>query len=257
MAGVFITGASSGLGAALAGHYAAGGERVGLVARRGDVLLAVVPSLAEVPGGHLSYVADVGDAGALSAAAKDFIARAGLPRIVIANAGVSVGTLTEHAEDIAAFAAVMRTNVLGMVATFQPFVAAMREAQRGTLVGIASVAGLRGIPGAGAYSASKAAAITYLESLRVELRGSGVRVVTICPGYIATPMTAVNRYAMPFLLSVDEAARRIARQIDRGTRYAVVPWQMAVVARLLRLLPDAVYDRLAAKAGRKPRGLPL
>ena len=189
--------------------------------------------------------------------AEDFIARAGLPRIVIANAGISVGTLTEHVEDIAAFAAIMRTNVLGMVATFQPFVAPMRAARCGTLAGIASVAGVRGIPGAGAYSASKAAAITYLESLRVELRGSGVRVVTICPGYIATPMTAVNRYAMPFLLSADEAARRIARHIDRGTRYAVVPWQMAVVARLMRLLPDAVYDRLAAKAGRKPRGLPL
>ena len=257
MAGVFITGASSGLGAALAGHYAAGGERVGLVARRGDALQAVMRSLAEVPGDHLSYVADVGDAGALLTSAEDFIARAGLPRIVIANAGISVGTLTEHVEDIAAFAAIMRTNVLGMVATFQPFVAPMRAARCGTLAGIASVAGVRGIPGAGAYSASKAAAITYLESLRVELRGSGVRVVTICPGYIATPMTAVNRYAMPFLLSADEAARRIARHIDRGTRYAVVPWQMAVVARLMRLLPDAVYDRLAAKAGRKPRGLPL
>jgi short-subunit dehydrogenase len=117
------------------------------------------------------------------------------------------------------------------------------------------VAGVRGLPGAGAYSASKAAAIAYLESLRVELHGSGVRVVTVCPGYVATPMTAVNDYPMPFLLPADEAARRIARVIERGAGYAVVPWQMAIAARLLRLLPNAVYDRLFARAGRKPRGL--
>jgi short-subunit dehydrogenase len=193
----------------------------------------------------------------VAAAAGDFIARAGVPDIVIANAGVSVGTLTEHAEDLPAFARVFQVNVFGMAATFQPFVAPMRAAQHGTLAGIASVAGIRGVPGAGAYSASKAAAINYLESLRVELRGSGIRVSTICPGYIETPMTAVNRYPMPFLLKADEAARRIARAIDRGASYAVVPWQMAIVARLLRLLPNPVNDALFARAGRKPRGLRL
>jgi len=127
------------------------------------------------------------------AAAADFMARRGVPDVVIANAGVSVGTLTEEAGDLAAFERVLRTNVLGMVATFQPFVAPLRARGQGRLVGIASVAGIRGLPGAGAYSASKAAAIAYLESLRVELHGSGVRVVTIAPGYIETPMTAVNR----------------------------------------------------------------
>ena len=133
----------------------------------------------------------------------------------------------------------------------------MREARRGRLAGIASVAGMRGIPGAGAYSASKAAAITYLEALRIELRPSGVKVVTVCPGYVATPMTAVNKYRMPFILPADVAARRIARVIDAGRRYAVVPWQMALVARAMKLLPNAVYDRLFKRAGRKPRGLKL
>jgi short-subunit dehydrogenase len=151
----------------------------------------------------------------------------------------------------------MRTNVLGMVATFQPFVAPMRARGSGRLVGIASVAGIRGLPGAGAYSASKAAVIAYLESLRVELHGSGVRVVTIAPGYIATPMTELNPYRMPFVLAAPEAARRFARAIERGTSYAVIPWQMGVVAKLLRLLPNALYDRLFAKAPRKPRQLPL
>lgn len=131
----------------------------------------------------------------------------------------------------------------------------MRAAKRGALAGIASVAGFRGLPGASAYSASKAAAISYLESLRVELHGSGVRVVTICPGYIKTPMTDVNPYPMPFILDADEAAKRMARVIERGCSFAVVPWQMALVGRMLKLLPNWLYDALFAKAPHKPRKL--
>ena len=251
---VFITGASSGLGAAFARHYAAQAATLGLAARRADLLGEVAAALPATS--HL-YPLDVTDAQALRAAGADFIARAGVPDVVIANAGVSVGTLTEEADDLAAFERVMRVNVTGIANTFHPFVAAMRSARRGRLAGIASVAGIRGIPGAGAYSASKAAAGSYLESLRVELRGSGVKVVTLAPGYIATPMTDVNPYSMPFMLDADEAARRMARVIAAGRSYAVIPWQMGIVARLMRLLPDALYDKLAAGAGRKPRGLRL
>lgn len=251
---VFITGASSGIGAALARHYAARGAVLGLVARRAEVLDAL---LATLPGKHAVYPLDVADLAALREAAADFSTRFGVPDVVVANAGVSVGTLTEEADDLAAFERVMRTNVLGMVATFQPFAASMRARGCGRLVGIASVAGIRGLPGAGAYSASKAAVIAYLESLRVEMHGSGVKVVTIAPGYIDTPMTAVNRYPMPFMLPADEAARRFAKAINAGTGYAVIPWQMGVVAKLMRLLPNAIFDRVFARAGRKPRGLPL
>ncbi|HMM53901.1 MAG TPA: SDR family oxidoreductase [Candidatus Desulfobacillus sp.] len=249
-----MTGASSGIGAALAAHYAAAGARLGLVARRAPALDEVARRL---PGAPALYAADVADAAAMRAAGLDFMARFGVPDIVIANAGVSVGTLTEHFEDIAALSRVLQTNVAGIAATFQPFIVPMRQARRGRLVGIASVAGARGIPGAGAYSASKAAAITYLEALRIELRGSGVKVVTVSPGYVATPMTAANPYRMPFILPADAAARRIARVIDAGRAHAVVPWQMAVVARLMRLLPNALYDRMFRRAGRKPRGLEL
>lgn len=227
---------------------------LGLVARRAEVLDAL---LATLTGEHAVYPLDVADVAALREAAADFSTRFGVPDVVVANAGVSVGTLTEEAEDLAAFERVMRTNVLGVVATFQPFVASMRARGRGRLVGIASVAGIRGLPGAGAYSASKAAVIAYLESLRVEMHGSGVKVVTIAPGYIDTPMTAVNRYPMPFMLPADEAARRFAKAIDAGTGYAVIPWQMGVVAKLMRILPNAIFDRVFARAGRKPRGLPL
>ena len=247
---VVITGASSGIGLALARHYLERGASVAVCARRGELLQTLA---AEFPDKVFCYALDVRDAAAIRVAAADFVARAGVPDIVIANAGVSRGTLTEYAEDIEAFQQVMDVNVLGMAKTFQPFIAPMRAAQRGKLVGIASVAGFRGLPGSEAYSASKAAAISYLESLRVELRDSGIKVVTICPGYIRTPMTDVNNFPMPFLLDADDAARRIARVIGRGTTFAVIPWQMTVAGWLLRRLPNWLYDRLFNKTPRKPR----
>ncbi|MDP5238621.1 SDR family oxidoreductase [Uliginosibacterium sp. 31-16] len=251
---VFITGASSGIGAALARAYAARGATLGLVARRAEALEAL---LAGLPGEHGIYVADVTAPEQLAVAARQFIERFGLPDVVIANAGVSAGTLTEEQGDLAVFERVLRTNLLGMVATFQPFIMAMRRAHAGQLVGISSVAGVRGLPGAGAYSASKAAVSRYLESLRVELRGSGVRVSEIRPGYIRTPMTAVNRYAMPFIIDADDAALRFIRAIEGGAARSTIPWQMGVVARLLAHVPCWLYDIFAARAGRKPRGLTL
>lgn len=247
---VFISGASSGIGEALAAHYARSGATLGLCARRLEPLRALA---AKLPAQTAIYRADVTDPAGVQAAARDFMQRFGAPDVVVANAGVSTGTLTENADDLAAFRHVMDVNVFGMVATFQPFVAAMRDRGSGTLAGIASVAGFRGLPGAGAYSASKSAAIAYLESLRVELRGTGVAVVTICPGYVRTPMTAANPYRMPFLLEAGDAARRIGRAIEKKRRIAVIPWQMALVSMALRHLPNWLYDRLLARAPRKPR----
>lgn len=250
---IFITGASSGIGEALAVYYAAQGATLGLAARRGDSLAALN---ARLGGRHACYPLDVADAPALHAAAADFVARFGAPDIVIASAGVSAGTLTECEEDLAVFKRVMDINVFGMAATFAPFIPALKAAGNAArLVGIASVAGIRGLPGAEAYSASKAAAIAYLESLRLEMRPYGIKVVTIAPGYIATPMTAVNPYKMPFLLPAAQAAERFAAAIASGTTYAVIPWQMGIVAKVLRLLPNWLYDRLFTSAPRKPRGL--
>ena len=253
---VFITGASSGIGSALARHYAKQGAVLGLAARRGDQLNVLAVTLSgEGAKQVFCYPLDVTDTAALRAAAENFIVSAGTPDIVIANAGVSSGTLTECAEDLDVIKRIFAVNLHGMAATFSPFIASMRQAGKGRLVGIASVAGIRGLPGAEAYSASKSAAITYLESLRLEMRSSGIKVVTIAPGYIETPMTAVNPYHMPFLLPADEAARRFARAIERGTSYTVIPWQMGIVAKFLRLLPNWLYDRLFAKAPRKPKVL--
>ena len=248
---VFITGASSGLGESLARHYAGRGATLGLFARRATELDRVAAALA--PATVATYAGDVRDASSLARAGADFIARFGVPDIVIGNAGISRGVRSGEATDMAVFDAVFATNVQGLVQTFQPFLAAMTAARRGVLAGVASVAGFRGLPGSGAYSASKAAAITYLESLRVELRGTGVSVVTICPGFIRTPMTEHNPYRMPFLLDADKAARLIARAIERRRRFYVLPWQMAWVGRALKLLPRPLYEFAFARAGRKPR----
>jgi short-subunit dehydrogenase len=250
---IFITGASSGIGAALARHYAQQDAVLGLVARRHEALEALCAGLPRTQNQvHRVYALDVNDHQALAEAAADFL-RGGAVDIVIANAGVSRGTLTEYAEDTAVFAQILATNVTATVATFAPFVAAMKAQGQGRLVGIGSVAGIRGLPGGGAYSASKAAVISYCESLRVELRASGVKVVTIAPGYIDTPMTRGNSYAMPFLMPVDRFAARAAVAIAAGDSYRVIPWQMGVVAKLLRLLPNRLYDLLFSKAPHKAR----
>lgn len=253
---VFITGASSGIGAALALVYAAQGATLGLVARRRAPLEQL---LAQMPNGqrHRLYVLDVKDHAALAAAAADFIAHAGGADIVIANAGVSAGTLTECADDLAVFEDIMATNLTATVATFAPFIASMKtQSTARRLVGIGSVAGIRGLPGAGAYSASKAAVISYCESLRLELKPAGIAVVTISPGYIDTPMTRVNDYRMPFLMPVERFAARAVATIASGDSYRVIPWQMGVVAKLLRLLPNVLFDMVFLKAPHKARRSP-
>ena len=246
---VIISGASSGLGMALAKHYATLGATLGLIARNKESLEALAKELPST----FFYDVDVRNIQSIQAAARDFMQRYGCPDIVIANAGISRGTLTEYAEDSEVFESILATNVTGMVNTFQPFIVAMRASGQGSLVGIASIAGYRGLPGGSAYSASKAAAISYLESLRVEMFGSGISVITICPGYIVTPMTANNPFRMPFILTAETVAKKIVRIIKRKKLYAVIPWQMAIVARVLKLLPNFIYDRLFTTMPRKPR----
>jgi len=247
---VFITGASSGIGLALAEEYVKRGAVLGLVARRADSLEAFA---ARHPQSVISiYPADVRDADALADAARRFIAEHGPADIVIANAGMSRGALTGHG-DLDTFRTVMDVNYFGMAATFEPFVASMTAARRGTLVGIASVAGVRGLPGGGAYSASKAAVAKYLEALRVEMRPLGVAVVTIAPGYVRSEMTAHNPYRMPFLMDADRFAAKAADAIARKVRYATFPWQMRVAGMLMHALPRWLYDALAERAPRKPR----
>jgi short-subunit dehydrogenase len=254
---VLITGASGGIGQALALRFHRAGYRLALVARRS----AEVQAWAQAQGlaaqrlaVDLSvYSADVRDIASITAAGRACIEAQGLPDVVIANAGISVGMDTAVFDDLKVMRAVFETNNLGLAATFQPFVAAMSARGSGRLVGIASVAGIRGLPGHGAYCSSKAAVATYCESLRGELRASGVKVVTVVPGYIDTPLTRDNRYSMPFLMPVERFADQAFDAIVAGAGYRVIPWQMGVVAKLLRVLPNAVFDRLLASRPRKLR----
>jgi hypothetical protein len=249
---VFITGASSGIGLALAREYAQQGAVLGLLGRRADVLAQVRASLPNADS-HEIYAVDVCVEADLHVAARDFIAKHGAPDIVIAAAGISAGTWTEYYEDLAQIRRIFETNVLAMASTFHPFIAPMKAVRKGNLVGIASVAGIRGLVGSEAYCASKAAVISYCESLRGELRKTGVSVLTILPGYVATPLTAANPYQMPFLMQPEDFAKQAVRAIERQTSYTVIPWQMGIVAKLLRILPNAWFDALFANKKHKPR----
>ena len=250
---VFITGASSGIGQALALRYFAAGYRLALVARRTAEVQAWAESKAIPPGRYQVYGADVSDVNSIVAAGQRCMAVQGVPDVVIASAGISVGMDTAEREDLTVMAQTLATNVTGMTATFHPFVAAMVARGTGRLVGIGSVAGIRGLPGHGAYCASKAAVISYCESLRGELRLSGVKVVTVCPGYIDTPLTRQNRYSMPFLMKAEDFADAAFRAIQAGHRYRVIPWPMGLVAKLLRLLPNVIFDWAVSGRARKRR----
>lgn len=248
---VFITGASSGIGAALARAYAARGATLGLVGRREDALRELAAGL---PGQHHMYAIDVLDHAALARAGADFLQATGGVEIVIAAAGISHGTLTERPEDLPLFETVFATNVTATVATFAPFIDAMKRGSGPRrLVAIGSVAGIRGMKGAGAYCASKAAVHSYCESLRLEMKPHDIRVVTIAPGYIDTPMTRNNRFPMPFLMPAARFAAAAVRAIDAGASYRVIPWQMGVAAKLLRALPNFLFDLLFARAPQKAR----
>jgi short-subunit dehydrogenase len=245
---VFITGASSGIGLSLAHEYSHQGAILGLVARRRDLLLSLKKELNTAT---FIYVADVRDQLAMDKAAQDFMLECGAPDIVISNAGVSSGTLTESKADIEKFKTTIDINLIGMVNTFQPFILAMKQLKQGSLVGIASVAGIRGLPGAGAYSASKAAVIAYLESLRVELSSDGLTVTTIAPGYIKTPMTDLNEFPMPFLMAPEIAAKKFSTAIKCRKKFIIFPWQMRYVAIIMRLIPRWLWDFLMKHAPRK------
>ncbi|MDN4590710.1 short-chain dehydrogenase [Xenophilus aerolatus] len=247
---VVLSGACGGLGQALARQLIAAGAQVALVgldSARLHALAALSPARCAV------YTPDVADSVAVQSMAHDWLARFGTPDLVIANAGVAGGYDTAVAGDLAVFRRMLEINLLGAATLFQPFVAAMGEQRRGALVGVASIAGWRGMPGNGAYCASKAGLIRYLESLRAELRGSGVTVHTVSPGYIRTALTAGNRFAMPALLEPEDAARRLLAAVARGREQIVLPRRIGWLSRALGLLPAAWHDRLLLGQPRKPR----
>lgn len=249
----YITGASSGIGQALAARYEAAGFRLALVGRRTLEMETWAAQRGMVMDRFRIYSADVSDINSIVDAGQACLQQQGVPDVVIASAGISIGVDTAVRTDLDVISQVFATNNIGLAATFHPFIEPMRARGSGTLVGIGSVNGIRGLPGHGATCPSKAAVIAYCESLRGELRSSGVKVVTVCPGYIDTPLTRQNRYRMPFLMQPDVFADKAFAAIEAGVSYRVIPWQMGVVAKALRLMPNSLFDRVFAGRPRKPR----
>ncbi len=245
-----VTGACGGFGQALARQLLAEGAAVALVGLNR-------PVLEELHNAHAQrsriYTPDVSDSAAMNAMATDWRAAFGTPDLVIANAGVAGGYATAEAGDLAFFRRTLEINLLGVATTFQPFVNPMIEGRRGALVGVASIAGWRGMPGNGAYCASKAGLIAYLQALRAELRPAGIQVSTISPGYLRTALTAGNRFAMPGLLSPEAAADTLIRRVSKGVEHVVLPRRMGWLSTALDLLPERLHDRILLGQPRKPR----
>ncbi len=249
---IFITGASGGIGSALAREFASKGASLGLLDRRQDKLDELIASLPRAQL-HKAIVCDVTDRDELIKKAREYDRECGGVDIAIANAGISLGVMTQYREDLDAFDNVFRINVLAMASTFHAFIEPMVQRQRGTLVGIGSVSGIRGLPGSEAYGASKSAVITYCESLRVEMKKHGVDVVTISPGFVRTPLTAQNPYKMPFILEPDDFAKRAVKAILARKSYVTIPWQMGILAKVLRVAPNSLFDKILANRKHKPR----
>ncbi|MFN2415046.1 MAG: SDR family NAD(P)-dependent oxidoreductase [Pyrinomonadaceae bacterium] len=244
---VLITGASSGIGRALASELGKRGARLGLTARRAEELLKVAEEVERAGGEALALPADVRDPEAMKVAAGRVRERWGRIDVLVANAGMS-STTAGTSLNAGEVGDVISINVLGVVNSVAAVLPAMLERGGGHLVAISSLASYRGMPKSGAYSASKAAVSTFFESLRVDLSKSGVVVTVIHPGFIRTPMTANRKKKLPFLLEVDDAARRIIRAVERRARTYAFPWQLASLVRVIKHIPGRLYDRLAAKS---------
>ena len=247
---VFITGASSGLGEGLALHYARPGAVIGVCARRAPLLAELAERIAARGARAAIYAADVGDTIAMQNVAADFLRDAGGVDLVIANAGIGIAheTLLGKSEPIAQL---MVVNVIGVTNTVVPFVPMMLQQGSGTLAAVSSVAGLRGVPGRAAYSASKAAVITFMDALRLDLQGTRVHAMTLCPGFVHTPLTASLPGKLPFVISVDEAVEQMTKAIARHSRTFVFPWQMRVLSKVFQLVPEALMRRVSPAARTK------
>ena len=247
---VLITGASSGIGLALAKNYDSNNTILGLLGRNKENLNKLQKQLKCC---SIVLVADVTKPNSMKIAADTFKRKYGSPDLIIANAGVSSGSLAAKKQDLKIVQKIFQTNFNGVLNTFNPFINDFIKKERGQLVAIASVAGIRGLPGAGAYSASKSALINYMESIRIELKKFNIQVTTISPGYIKTPMTNLNEYHMPFLINSDSAAKKIISIIKKNKSHTILPWQMAIIGKIMHILPNFVWDFLAKNSPQKKR----
>lgn len=246
-----ITGASSGIGWALAQALAAEGCKVGLTARRREPLADLARQIEKAGGSAAFAVADVAEREQIVAAIHDLAARLGPIDLLVANAGVGAPTTIEPF-NVADVERMFRVNVLGVVYSLEAVLPQMLQRRRGHLAAISSLAGQKGLPGESAYTSSKAAVNVFMDGLRVQLRSKGITVTTICPGFVKTPMTDPNEFKMPWLLTAEEAARRIIRALKRKRKVYNFPWQTALLMKCSRWAPDWLLDRMMSSYNENP-----
>jgi NAD(P)-dependent dehydrogenase (short-subunit alcohol dehydrogenase family) len=246
-----ITGASSGIGWALALELARQGAKVGLVARRGEQLGQLAEEVQKTGGVAGFAVADVAEREPTVAAIRGLADQLGPVDLLVANAGVGAPTALDPL-NTADFERMYRVNVFGVVYAIEAVLPLMLPRRRGHIAAVSSLAAYKGLPGEWGYTSSKAAVNNLMEGLRIQLRDKGIAVTNICPGFIRTPMTARNNFAMPWLLEADEAARRIVRALARKRKVYNFPWPMGVLMGLTRWLPDWVVARAMRKYNEDP-----
>ena len=246
-----VTGASSGIGRALAIQLGAAGYRLGLIARRRPELDATAASIVSSGGTVAAAVADVGDRQALHSAFESLADQLGPIDVMVANAGFGAPTRLDPL-NTAEVEQTIRVNVMGVIYSIEAVLPGMLKRQRGHLLAVSSLAAFKGLPGESAYCASKAAVNAYMEGLRISLRTRGITVTTICPGYVQTAMTPMNS-ATPFLMTAEAAAARIMRVIARRKGGVVsFPLPMAFLSALSARLPDAVVASFMGELKIKP-----
>lgn len=245
---IFLTGASSGIGEALAVELAKRGARLGLVARREELLATIVERCVAAGGSARAFACDVTDAPALASAATSFRDEVGGIDILIANAGIGGNDALTRSYDPASVKKLIDINVLGAVNSIHAVLPGMLEQGRGQLVAVSSLAGFRGLPKSAAYSSSKAAMTTFFESVRLDHAKNGIDVTIIQPGFIETPLTSGRSNKMPFLMKLDAAIPFFLDAIAKKKRFAAFPWPLALTVRIARHMPSWLYDRVASRA---------
>ncbi len=237
-----ITGASSGIGWELAKLLARQQCKVGVLARRREQLEALTQEI-QAAGGQAAWaVADVADRTQTLTAIAGLREQLGPIDLLVANSGVGESTYIEPL-NVPVVEQMIRVNLFGIIYAFEAVLPEMLQRGRGHLAAVSSLAAYKGLPGEAGYCASKAAVNSYLESLRIQLRQRGIAVTTICPGFIKTPMTAKHEWPMPWLMTAEEAARRIVRALERRKKVFNFPWQTTLLMKATRWLPDWVIAR--------------
>jgi short-subunit dehydrogenase len=247
-----ITGASSGIGWELAKELARRGTKVGLIARRREQLAALADEIGKVGGTAAIAPCDIADREAVIRSVHELEAALGPTNLLIANAGVGAPTVVDPVMNTADMEKMFRVNVFGVLYTIEAVLPGMLARRKGHLAAVSSLAAYKGLPGESGYSSTKAAVNNLMEGLRIQLRPRGIYVTTICPGFIATPMTAKNKFDMPFLMGPEKAAKMIVNAIETKRKVYDFPWQMSLLMRLLQFLPDWITRRGMAKYNEDP-----